>query len=68
MLDSMGNNIGYVFLGFAVAALFWVAFFMPETKGEFDHDIANVRLVRCTCSASLESGGVLLVAIVDARP
>lgn len=34
MLDSMGNNIGYVFLGFAVAALFWVAFFMPETKGK----------------------------------
>ena len=34
MLDSMGNNIGYVFLGFAVTALFWVAFFMPETKGE----------------------------------
>lgn len=35
MLDAMGNNIGYVFLGFAVAALFWVAFFMPETKGTY---------------------------------
>lgn len=33
MLDAMGNNIGYVFLGFAVAALFWIAFFVPETKG-----------------------------------
>jgi hypothetical protein len=33
MLDSMGNNVGFVFLGFAVAALFWVAFCMPETKG-----------------------------------
>jgi len=33
MLDSMGNNVGFVFLGFAVAALVWVAFCMPETKG-----------------------------------